>query len=66
MRYAFFLFILCTGYMAKAQLKQPQGNLVPVVHGGAGTVLKSRMTRERELAYKTAISEAPEKGYAIS
>lgn len=65
MRYAFLLFILCTGFIAKAQLKQPPGNIVLVVHGGAGTILKSRITPERELAYKTAISEALEKGYAI-
>lgn len=64
MRYAFITLILCTGYMVKAQPKQPQTNIVLVVHGGAGTILKSRMTPEKEQAYKSAISAALEKGYA--
>lgn len=51
--------------MAKAQLKQPRGNIVLVVHGGAGTILRSQMSSAREQAYKTAMSEALEKGYAI-
>lgn len=63
MRYAFITLILCTGYMVKAQPKQPQTNIVLVVHGGAGTILKSRMTPEKEQAYKSAISAALEKGY---
>ena len=65
MKYAFLIFFLCTIHMAKAQLKQPRGNIVLVVHGGAGTILKSQMTPEREQAFKTAMSEALGKGYTI-
>jgi beta-aspartyl-peptidase (threonine type) len=65
MRYVFLTLILCAGYMVKAQLKQPQTNIVLVVHGGAGTILKSRMTPEKEQAYKSARSTALEKGYAV-
>jgi beta-aspartyl-peptidase (threonine type) len=38
---------------------------VIVVHGGAGTILKSQMTPEKEQAYIAAITEALQKGYAI-
>lgn len=33
------------------------------VHGGAGTILKSTMTKEKEVLYKAALSHALEKGY---
>lgn len=36
---------------------------VMVVHGGAGTILKSSMTPEKEKAYKAAITLALQKGY---
>lgn len=35
------------------------------IHGGAGTLLKGQMTAEKEVAYKQALDEALEKGYAI-
>jgi L-asparaginase / beta-aspartyl-peptidase len=38
---------------------------VLVIHGGAGTILKSQMTAEKEQAYKTALTEALQKGYSI-
>ncbi len=34
------------------------------IHGGAGTILKSKMTPEKERAYKDALSIALEAGYA--
>jgi beta-aspartyl-peptidase (threonine type) len=37
---------------------------VMVIHGGAGTILKSKMTPERERAYITALTKALEAGYA--
>ncbi|HAV54359.1 MAG TPA: beta-aspartyl-peptidase, partial [Aequorivita sp.] len=36
-----------------------------VIHGGAGTLVKGLMTPEKEEAYKIALNEALEKGYAI-
>ena len=33
------------------------------IHGGAGTILKSEMTPEKEANYKHALSTALEKGY---
>ncbi|HYO22845.1 MAG TPA: isoaspartyl peptidase/L-asparaginase [Flavisolibacter sp.] len=37
---------------------------VMVIHGGAGTILKSKMTPQKEAAYKAALTEALTKGYA--
>ena len=65
MRYAFLIFFLFSFYIAKAQVKQPPGNIVLVVHGGAGTILKSQMTPSDEQAFRTAMSGALEKGYTI-
>lgn len=38
---------------------------VLVIHGGAGTILKSQMTPEKEKAYNAALEEALAKGEAI-
>lgn len=37
---------------------------VMVIHGGAGTILKSTMTAEKEAAYTAALTKALETGYA--
>lgn len=44
-----------------AQQRQP----VIVIHGGAGTILKSQMTPDLEKRYLAAMEEALKKGYAI-
>ncbi len=36
-----------------------------VVHGGAGTILKSNMTPEREAAYRAALTQALQSGHAV-
>ena len=36
-----------------------------VIHGGAGTILKSKMTPEKEEAYKAALKLALESGYKV-
>jgi L-asparaginase / beta-aspartyl-peptidase len=36
-----------------------------VIHGGAGTIDKAQMTPQRETAYRTALTEALDAGYAI-
>jgi beta-aspartyl-peptidase (threonine type) len=38
---------------------------VMVIHGGAGAILKSQMTPEKEQAYKSKLEEALRNGYAI-
>ena len=40
------------------------GKYVLVIHGGAGTILKSGMTPEKEKAYTSALTQALEAGYA--
>jgi L-asparaginase / beta-aspartyl-peptidase len=42
-----------------------QERVVMVIHGGAGTILRSQMTPEREKAYNEALTEALRRGYAI-
>ena len=48
-----------------SQTTSKKQKYVLVVHGGAGTILKSQMTPEREKAYTNALNEALEKGSAI-
>ena len=36
-----------------------------VIHGGAGTILKERMTEETEKAYREKLNESLEAGYAV-
>ncbi len=40
-------------------------NIALAIHGGAGTILKSTMTPEKEQAYKTALKTALDQGYQI-
>jgi L-asparaginase / beta-aspartyl-peptidase len=40
-----------------------QKKYVMVIHGGAGTILKSNMSAEKEAAYKAALTEALKAGY---
>ncbi|HYE54026.1 MAG TPA: isoaspartyl peptidase/L-asparaginase [Chitinophagaceae bacterium] len=39
--------------------------VIMVIHGGAGTILKSQMSADREKAYKDALTGALQKGYDI-
>jgi beta-aspartyl-peptidase (threonine type) len=36
-----------------------------VIHGGAGTILKSQMTPEKEKAYQQSLNDALQKGYEV-
>lgn len=42
-----------------------QKKYVMVIHGGAGTILKSNMTAEKETLYKEKLTEALNAGYAV-
>lgn len=65
---AFFILIHCFCIKSSAQqltdqqLKH-QGQYVMVIHGGAGTILRSSMTPEKEKAYRTALEAALKAGY---
>jgi beta-aspartyl-peptidase (threonine type) len=41
------------------------GNIVIAIHGGAGTILRSAMTPEREKAYQAALTAALHAGYDV-
>lgn len=43
----------------------PRNKYVLVIHGGAGTILKSQMTPEKEKAYTESLNAALEKGQAV-
>lgn len=59
--FLFSLFFLSIALLAQ----QPAKKFVLVIHGGAGTILKSQMSSEKEKAYTDALNEALEKGSAI-
>lgn len=54
-----------TDKAAETAAAQPanQTKYVLVVHGGAGTILKSKMTPEKEAAYRAALTKALQTGY---
>lgn len=54
-----FLFALTVNINVFAQIP----NCVLVIHGGAGTIEKSKMTPEMEKAYNSKLTEALQKGY---
>lgn len=60
---------LCAALTASAQQKEAApthgSKAVLVIHGGAGTILKSQMTPEKEAAYTQALTQALEVGYQI-
>ncbi len=60
MKQIFLLLFVFTGLHSFAQ---PNKNIVLVIHGGAGTILKSQMTPEKEAAYTAALTMALQKGY---
>lgn len=45
--------------------KSATPNVAIAIHGGAGTILKSSMTPEKEAAYKAKLKEAVEHGYSL-
>lgn len=44
---------------------QTDSNVVLVIHGGAGTILKKNMTPEKEEAYRSKLTEALQAGYKV-
>lgn len=58
LNYYFSILLLLASLNLQAQKKY-----VLVVHGGAGTILKSTMTPEKEAAYTAALTKALQRGY---
>ena len=63
------LLIIISLFLLNKAIALPQKPLqekyVLVIHGGAGTILKSQMTDEKEKAYKNSLHKALEHGGAI-
>ncbi len=57
------LFFGLINQLGAQEIKQTQYAMV--IHGGAGTILKSQMTPEREQAYKAKLTEALQTGYDL-
>lgn len=59
--------VVFSGLLAipEAQAQQAGTRYVLAVHGGAGTMTRSELTPELEQAYRTALREALETGYAV-
>ncbi|MDT5063757.1 MAG: L-asparaginase / beta-aspartyl-peptidase [Acidobacteriota bacterium] len=53
------------GAHAHVIVKRDQPSIRFAIHGGAGTILKSEMSAEREKAYRAALTEALMTGYGI-
>ncbi|HUH33946.1 MAG TPA: isoaspartyl peptidase/L-asparaginase, partial [Daejeonella sp.] len=62
-RIAAFLLVIAPFDQLMAQGNLAGEKYVMVIHGGAGTILKSQMTPEKEKAYKAALTLALETGY---
>ncbi|PZR26702.1 MAG: beta-aspartyl-peptidase [Citrobacter freundii] len=67
MRNFFLLFSLFffQNLLAQQGVNPARGKYVLVIHGGAGTILKSQMTPEKEKAYTEALNMALGKGEAV-
>ncbi len=67
MKQLLFLCLLLLFYKAEAQNagSRQRPAYVLVIHGGAGTILKSQMTAEREQAYLAGLNAALDKGNEI-
>lgn len=57
------LFTSATVLAAKSHQESPQ--VAIAIHGGAGTILKSSMTPEKEAAYKKVLTQAVQHGYGL-
>ena len=56
--------LLLASIVTLSMMMSAQKKYVLVIHGGAGTILKSNMTTEKENAYKAKLTEALKAGYA--
>lgn len=59
------VLVFCLIFGTSSILQAQETKYVLVIHGGAGTILKSQMTPERETAYKTKLTEALNAGYQL-
>ena len=58
-----FLFLVSVNLFSQEKPKPLNKDFALVIHGGAGTILKSNMTPELEKAYTDKLTEALKAGY---
>lgn len=56
--------LILASILTFSMMMTAQKKYILVIHGGAGTILKSKMTADKEEAYKEKLSEALKAGYA--
>ncbi len=59
------LFLFIMNYVQGQDSKIRNNQVVLVIHGGAGTILKKNMTLEKEKEHVQALKQALQEGYAI-
>jgi beta-aspartyl-peptidase (threonine type) len=64
MKFIFYSVMFLSSTICFAQNDQSK-KFVLVIHGGAGTILKSQMTAEKEKAYQQGLNDALQKGYDV-
>ena len=60
-----YILIICLFLLNKSFAQPDTDRYVLVIHGGAGTILKSQMSTEREAAYRATLDRALDTGNAI-
>ena len=66
--FAFFFLGCTTGQKPKENIiktVKKQNDFAIIIHGGAGTILKKNMTKEKEAAYKEKLAAAIKVGHTI-
>ena len=66
--FALFFLGCTTGQKPKENIiktVKKQNDFAIIIHGGAGTILKKNMTKEREAAYKEKLAAAIKVGHTI-
>lgn len=67
-RVSFFLLLTCAACNrpgSPSSFSDAVGPITLVIHGGAGAIKRENMTPEREAAYRAALSQALDSGYAV-
>ncbi len=71
-RFAIISLLLCVAIACEPDKKSQSGmdletkpSITLVIHGGAGTIRRENMTPEREEAYRAALRQALDTGYAV-
>ena len=65
MTYYYYCILIYKLHYLRVQKFDTMKKIAIAIHGGAGTLIKGKMTPEKESAYKAALENALKSGYAI-